>query len=214
MISPTIRRQASNQRFHPSNVDWGTYTRLLRALENRRLRLTYDQGELEILSPSPEHESGAWFVSRLVVVLTEEFGLPIKGAKSTTLKRKRRHRGLEPDDCFWIANEPRMRGKKRLNLAKDPPPDLAIESDVTRSYLDRMGIYSALHVNVLWRLEDNKIQFYGLTDRQRYQRLSGSRIFAQVAAKDLQHFIDLAQTHEENEVIRQFRDWVRKMRRE
>jgi hypothetical protein len=113
-------------------VDWRMYTGLLRVLAERRgLRLTYDRGTLEIMSPSFAHEIDADLLGRFVVALTEEIGLPIQAGRSTTLRRRRKRRGLEPDHCWWIANAPRMQGRRKLDLRVDPPPDLAVEIDVT-----------------------------------------------------------------------------------
>src|SRR5262245_9683339 len=92
-------------------IRWRTYLRLLRAFaEYRSVRLTYDRGALEIMSPLLEHELPADLLGRCVNVLTEELGVEIKAAGSTTLRRRRKRRGLEPDRSWWIANEPRMRG--------------------------------------------------------------------------------------------------------
>ena len=99
------------------DIDWKTYTRLLRAFAERRsLRLTYDCGSLEIMTLTHEHESYAHLLGRFVVVLTEEFGLPIKGGGSTTFRRRKRRKGLEADESYWIANEPLVRGKDRIDL--------------------------------------------------------------------------------------------------
>ena len=95
----TVTAPAS-PRFVLSGVDWRTYTRLLHIFAERpSIRLAYDRGELEIMSPLPEHESDADMLGRFVVVLTEEMRLPIKAGRSTTLRRRRRQRGLEPDNC-------------------------------------------------------------------------------------------------------------------
>src|SRR5437660_2088703 len=123
------------------------YSRLLRAFAERPgIRLTYDHGELEIMSPLLEHDDDGRFLGDLVFVLTEELGLPLKRGGSTTLRRRARRRGVEPDECFWIANAHRMAGRRRLNLRTDPPPDLALEDDVSHSTLNRLAIYAALGV--------------------------------------------------------------------
>src|SRR5690242_7647126 len=90
-------------------VDWKTYSRVLHAFAERPgVRLTYDRGELEILSPRRKYDGDGRFLSLLVFVLTEELGLPLKRGGSTTLRRRLRRRGIEADECFWIANAPRM----------------------------------------------------------------------------------------------------------
>ncbi len=84
-----------------AGVDWHTYTRLLHVFAERpSIRLTYDRGDLEIMSPLPEHESDADMLGRFVVVLTEELALPIKAGRSTTFRRRRLRRGLEPDNSY------------------------------------------------------------------------------------------------------------------
>jgi len=94
---------------------------------------------------SHAHENQAHLLGRFIVVLTEEFGLPVKGGKSTTFRRRGRQRGLEPDECYWITHEAAVRGKDRINLRTDPPPDVALEVDVTRSSLNRLAIYAKLN---------------------------------------------------------------------
>ncbi|MHB1421647.1 MAG: Uma2 family endonuclease [Gemmataceae bacterium] len=192
------------------NVDWRTYTRFLRLFAERPgYRLTYDRGRLEIMSPLPEHEGDAEFLGRLAVTLTEELGLTIKSGGSTTLRRRRRRRGLEPDQCYWIANEPALHGKRTLDLRIDPPPDLAIEVDVTSSSLNRMSIYAAVGVPEVWRLDNRTLTFDALDANRNYLVVSHSLSFTQVTAADLMGFLALCAAQDENSVIRQFRLWVR-----
>ncbi|HWG47087.1 MAG TPA: Uma2 family endonuclease [Gemmataceae bacterium] len=207
----TVPAQAAvRDRLLLNRVDWRTYTRLLCIFADRRgYRLTYDRGALEIMSPLPEHESDADFLGRLATTLTEELGLPIKAGRSTTLRRKRKQRGLEPDCCYWIANEPAMRGKRDLDLRVDPPPDLAIEVDVTSSSLNRMGIYRALGVPEVWRLDDQTLTFHVLGANRTYGVVSHSLSFPLVTAADLLPFFASCASQEENSVIRQFREWIR-----
>src|SRR5262245_13675029 len=126
---PRVRRRRAegSQRLLLYDVDWKTYDRLLRALDGKHLRLTYDQGTLEIMTVSLGHEGDGRFMGRLIVLLTVILGLTLKSGGSTTFRKRLLRRGLEPDDCFWITNEAVMRGKREIDLSKDPPPDLAIE---------------------------------------------------------------------------------------
>jgi Uma2 family endonuclease len=191
-------------------VDWRTYTRLMYAFaEHPSVRLTYDRGDLEIMSPLPEHESDARMLGRFVIVMTEELGLPIKAGGSATFRRRRKQRGLEPDDSYWIATEPRVRGKRRIDLQIDPPPDLAIEVDVTSSSLDRMGIYATLAVPEVWRLDGPVLTFHVLSPDGRYAEIPHSAAFPQVTPSDLVGFLSLRSTLDENTVVRQFREWFR-----
>jgi Uma2 family endonuclease len=207
----SVRRPPAGEKLRLSCVDWKTYTRLLYALaEHRGVRLTYDRGELEIMSPTLLHDDDGHFLARLIVTLTEELDLPIRGGGSVTMRRRKKRKGIEADECFWIANAPKMAGKRRLNLRIDPPPDLAIEVDVTRSSLDRMGIYAALKVPEVWRLEGDFLAFYTLDSGGKYAEIATSRTFLLVAPADLLPFVQQGRTaDDQNVVARRFREWIR-----
>jgi Uma2 family endonuclease len=191
------------------DVDWQTYSRLLRALAQRpSLRLTYDRGVLEIMAPLHAHESDSRFLGRLATTLSEELALPIKAGGSTTFRKRRKRRGLEPDDCFWIANEPPMRGKRTFDPRNDPPPDLAIEVDVSNSSLDRMAIYAALKVPEVWRLDNQALTFHVLGPDGNYGQVAQSQSFPGLLPTDLLRFLNMRSQLDENAVIRQFRAWI------
>jgi Uma2 family endonuclease len=194
-----------------SNVDWKTYTRLLRLFAERPgIRLTYDDGELEIMSPTLEHDDEGSLLGDFVFMLTLELGLPLKRGGSVTMRQKKKQKGIESDECFWITNAHRMAAKKRLDLRSDPPPDLAIEIDVTSSSLDRMAIYAALKVPELWRLEGNVLTFHVLQPDGTYQSVERSLAFPLLTPGDLLLFIQQArEAGDENVVMRRFRDWIR-----
>lgn len=207
----SLQQSRAGHSLRLSCVDWRTYSKLLHIFAERPgVRLTYDRGELEIMSPLFEHEYDGGFLGRLVVVLTEELTLPIMPGGSTTLRRRLKKRGLEPDECYWIANAFKMAGKRRLDLRKDPPPDLAIETDVTRSSLNRMDIYAALKVPEVWRLEGNTLTFLVLAPDGRYASAATSQSFPQVTPANLLSFIQQArQASDQNPIVQQFRAWVR-----
>jgi Uma2 family endonuclease len=202
---------AAGRRIVLHDIDWRTYSRLLRLFAERpSIRMAYDRGDLELMSPLFDHESIADLLGRFVVVLTEELGLPVKAGRSTTLRRRRQRRGVEPDNSWWIANEPRVRGRTRIDLRTDPPPDLAVEVDLTSSSLDRMGIYAALGVPEVWRWDEPALTFHVLGPNRRYAEASRSLAFPLLAPTDLLPFLALRTTPvDENAIVRQFRAWVR-----
>ena len=162
------------------------------------------------MSPLMEHDDDGRFIGDLVFVLTEELGLPLKRGGSTTLRRRLRQRGIEADECFWIANAHRMAGRRRLDLRTDPPPDLAIEVDVTSSSLNRFDIYAALGVPEVWRLDGNTLSFFVLAAAGSYASAPASLSLPLVTPPDLLGFIQQGrQAVDQNVVTRQFRAWVR-----
>jgi Uma2 family endonuclease len=193
------------------DIDWGTYTRLLRAFEGRRrFRLTYDRGTLEMMSPLWEHEKAAYILGRFIDVITDELQLPCEPGRTVTLRRRRKSRGLEPDNCYWIASAERLAGKTRLDLRIDPPPDLAIEMDLMHSSLDRMSIYAALGVPEVWRLTSKELTFNMLEDGI-YQVRTRSLAFPRLASADLLGFLAQMGSTGSAAIVRQFRDWVRQV---
>src|SRR5688572_19407238 len=108
-------------------MSWEFYEKLLRDIGERRVFVTYDAGRVEIMSPLTEHEYWSRVILRLIHTLTFELNIEIVSLGSTTFRRKDRAKGLEPDECFYIQHAAKVLGKKRLDLRRDPPPDLAIE---------------------------------------------------------------------------------------
>jgi Uma2 family endonuclease len=213
-MAPVTAPAVVRDRLILDNVDWKTYTRFLYLFAERPgYRLTYDRGRLEIMGRLPLHERCANFLGRLAITLTEELGLPIMQGGSTTLRLRRGQRGLDPDRCYWIVNEAAVRGKTRLNLRKDPPPDLAIEVDVTSRSLNRMSIYATLGVPEIWRVDKQTLSIHALAaNRKKYTPISHSQSFPLVTPADLMTFWEMCATQEENSVIRQFRAWVQQKR--
>lgn len=192
------------------SVPWRAYERLLRIFADRPgVRLTYDRGLLEIMTLSYEHESQSYLLARLVDALTEELGLAVNGGRSTTFKRRKRQRGLEADSCWWIASEPLVRGKDRIDLRRDPPPDLAMEIDITHSSLNRLAIYARLSFPEVWRLENQSIVCYLLVSDGKYIVNNVSRAIPGFAVADLSPFLKLRGQMDNNAIVRQFRAWVR-----
>ncbi len=204
----TVTRRG-DQRLVLYGVDWTTYARIRRALGERHIRVTYDRGALEIMTLGSEHEGCRRILARLVEVLTEELGLPLAGFGSMTMKRRPKKRGFEPDECYWIASEPQIRGKMDINVRTDPPPDLALEVKITRSALNRMGIYAAMGVREVWRFRRQTLTFHALDAQGRYQVSTQSLALPGLLPAELTPFIALRRQTDENDVVRQFRAWVR-----
>jgi Uma2 family endonuclease len=165
------------QRFLLQNVGWQVYDLFLRELGDRPIRLTYSRGDLELMTPSTIHEKYARFLGRLIEVLTVEMGIEVCNLGSMTCRVEDLDRGLEPDECFYIHNEPAIREKSKIDLSVDPPPDLAIEIDITSSSIDRQEIYAKIGVRELWRFDGETLRVLILNADGRYQPVEQSEIF-------------------------------------
>jgi Uma2 family endonuclease len=191
------------------NISWETYQRLLQEMESQpRVRLTYDRGLLEIMTPLNSHEQYKELIGRLVGTLTEELNIEIRSLGSSTWSRKDLIRGLEPDNCYYIQNELVVRNKEQIDLNEDPPPDLAIEIDITSSSINRLDIYAALGVPEVWRYDGKNLYIY-LLQGEIYQLRERSAALPQLSSVDLIQFLDLKNQMGETSLIRSFREWVR-----
>lgn len=197
------------QRFVLPAVDWMTYQKISDALVGRHVRLTYDGENLEFMTISPEHGNCSRLIAQLVVVLTEEFNVPRKSFGDMTCDREDLQRGLEPDESFYLTNEPLVRGKDRIDFSVDPPPDLAVEIEISRSSRNRMDIYAKLGVPEVWRYDSRTLRVYGLTAEGEYVQADASRYFPIVAIGELAVFLGRRGESDENSLIRSFRNWVR-----
>ncbi len=199
----------AEQRTVLHNVSWETFEALLRDTgEDRGYRLAYDCGTLEIMTPLFEHENPKIQFDRLIFTLAEEVGVEIKSAGSTTLKRRLANRGIEPDNCYYIQNEPAIRGQETLNLETDPPPDLAIEIDITSSSVNKFGIYAALGVTELWRYNGQDLKFYQLLEGK-YIECSFSMAFPLISVSDISRFMQQIKNMGEIALLKSFRIWLR-----
>lgn len=189
-------------------VTWPMFEAISEELgESRAARLSYSQGCLEIMTPLPEHEMCKVIIGDLVKVLLEELGIEFWSLGSTTLKNQWLKEGIEPDDCFYITNEAVVRGKKRLDLTKDPPPDLAIEIDITSH--TRLANYQVLQVPEVWRFDGEKLFIYQL-QAGHYVNALYSRYFPNLPLIEvLPQYLEQSQQTGRNATMKAFRQWVR-----
>jgi Uma2 family endonuclease len=174
-------------------------------------RLAYDRGTLEIMSPLQEHEEWNRSIALLVEVLAEEWGLNIRNLGSTTFKRADLKRGFEPDSCFYIRSADRIRGKSRLSLEEDPPPDLVVEIEITSPSLDKLPIYALLGVPEVWRY-DGRVMTILVLDNGSYRERTESLALPVIGKAVLTTFMDESKTLDRLDWLRQVRAWARQHR--
>ncbi|MFP4253454.1 MAG: Uma2 family endonuclease [Halothece sp.] len=189
-------------------IRWETYQALLQDLsKTSRKRLTYDREILEIMTPLPEHEINKRFLGRIVETATEVLGLEIYSWGSVTLMRKDLQRGIEPDECYYISREATMRGKLTLDLNHDPPPDLAIEVDITNSSLNRLDIYAKLGITEVWRFDGQNLLIY-ILQNEVYQQQEKSKVLSVLSRSEILQFLNQRQEMGENALLKKFRQWL------
>lgn len=194
------------------DVSWEFYEACLKELGDRNIRLTYDRGTLEFMSPTERHDRSKRLLGRLIEALTEELEIEIRSEGSTTWRNEELERGLEPDECYYVEHEPLVRGRETIDPATDPPPDLAIEVEVTRRIVDRLGIYAALGVREIWRHTGERFRVFVLGEDGTYHEADRSPSFPFLPLDEVNHFLSRRNEMGENAWVRSFRAWVRDMK--
>ena len=196
-------------------VSWEEYEQLLDDLADRPgVRLTYDQGKLEIMSPLPEHEEYKELIARMIYALCDELDLNVEPRGSSTWKKKQELKGTEPDACFYLANAERIIGQRQIDLAVDPPPDIVVEIDTTNESLGKLPIYSTLKVPEIWRFEAkrHRVVIYELRDHT-YVEIPSSSSFPILTGQVIVGFIDQGSRQGQRVALAAFRQWIRATRK-
>ena len=197
------------QRILLANATWETYERLL--AENVTCpgtRFAYDEGMLEIMVVYVGHEAPNRTLASLVGVVAEVLRLDMVAAGSTTFKRQDLEKGFEPDSCFYFRNVDLVRGKEQLDMEVDPPPDLVIEVDITRSSLNRFRIFAAIGVAEVWRFDGEKVRMY-VREEGQYKEVAASAALPVLTAAQAGIFLDEQRRQKWPDWIDDVRSWVR-----
>ncbi|MBA2277641.1 MAG: Uma2 family endonuclease [Chloroflexia bacterium] len=207
----TAVQNLPEQRVTLNNVSWTTYESLLADhVDSSVPHFAYDQGMLEIVSPSTGHEETNRTLAMLVEVIAEELLINVRNVGSMTFKREDILRGFEPDTSFYIQSAPRVAGKVQLDAAVDPPPDLVIEIDVTSSSLNKLSIYAQMGIPEVWRYlpESDQVSILRLEEGA-YAALNESPAFPSLTPDDLVRLVVASRSLQRIDWLKNVRAWVR-----
>ncbi|MGD0897773.1 MAG: Uma2 family endonuclease [Thermoguttaceae bacterium] len=191
-------------------IPWATYVALRDMPDNWNLRMTYDRGELQIMSPSPLHEGLAALLGTLIEIWAMEIDIPLRSCRTMTIRRSAIERGFEPDNCYYVQNEPRVWDKTELDFNVDPPPDLAMEVEVSRDSAGKMPIYASFGIPELWRFNGRRLQVYELAGDGGYVARDASVCLSGFPIARAQEILLQMGSVRQTTLVRSFRDWVRK----
>ncbi len=145
------------------DVSWETYRQIVEdQMGKRSLRLTYDDGDLEIMVVSYKHENYSFTLGEIVSTISDGLELDFVAAGSTTFRGEKKKKGFEGDGSFYFKNAQVIRGKSEIDLNIDPSPELVIEVDITHGSLSKFSILAAVGVEEIWRFDGEGMKFYRL----------------------------------------------------
>lgn len=189
-------------------VSWKQYEQLVDLFAENRVFMTYADGQLEIRMPSREHERAAQLLDYIVAFVAMHLGIRMEPLGSTTFKASGVEKGLEPDKCFYLTNIDEMLAKEKLDLSVDPPPDLAVEIEVTRSLIPRLPIYRQLGVPELWRY-DGKVLTMEMLEGGKYVAAARSRAFPQLTSKLVLQWMKVGKAKGYSAMLEMVQKWCR-----
>lgn len=193
-------------------ISWETYERLMKEHEDRSApRFTYDCGTLEIYMPTQKHEEAAELLKLFVYIVAEERELEARGLGSTTFRKEKDSKGVEPDGCFYLQSAEKIAGNEKVDLNVDPPPDLVIEIDVTSPSLDRFPIYAAFGVPEIWRYSNESVTIFTLRGKK-YLEAEESAVLPKITADVLTGFLSESQSFKRSVWMKNVREWARSLR--
>ncbi|APB32925.1 Uncharacterized protein conserved in cyanobacteria [Gloeomargarita lithophora Alchichica-D10] len=183
------------QRVLLQDIPWDGYLKIHEAIgETRATRLVYDRGTLEISMPFETHEFFVRMIERLIVCLVSEMGQKLKTMGSSRLDYPNLDRGAEPDNAYYLANQPKVKGR-RVNFMTDPPPDLVVEVDISPSKINKLALYSSMNIPEFWQFDGEKIKFYTL-QKNAYEEVEISPSFPKLTKDIIYRFLDEAREDE------------------
>jgi Uma2 family endonuclease len=195
-----------------SDVSWEEYEQLLADLgDSNMVRVSYDHGRLEIMSPTFGHEKYKDLLLRIADIMAQEMGLGLESAGSTTFKQKELAQGAEPDTCFYVQNASRIIGKMRIDLNIDPPPDVVVEIDISHVSTGKLEFYAAIGVPEIWRYDGKQIQIFQLSG-QHYVEAPASLTFPLLTGDVLSQLLEQSKSEGQSATLRSFREWLRTQR--
>ncbi len=190
------------------NVSWEAYEILMKDHENQSIpRFTYQNGELEIFMPSEKHEETIRAIEIIVSTYIEEKDLDMRSLGSTTFKLKSMKNGVEPDCCYYIQNVEKVKGIGKINLEKNPAPDLVVEVDITSPSINRFPIYAEFGVNEIWQYSQNAVKIFVLKEKE-YLETGESNALPKVTGDILTKFITESETEKRSTWVKNVRSWI------
>jgi len=190
------------------DVSWEDYEELLADLgANAGVRVSYENGRLEIMSPSLAHEVYKDLILYMARLVAEEMDVVLESGGSTTFKDHRLAQGAEPDNCFYVQNAGRIIGKAHIDITVDPPPDIVVEVDVSHESTAKLSFYAGIGAPELWRYDERRFRIYRLSEG-RYIEAEASSALPLITSNALTSFLEQCKTEGQSKTLQSFREWL------
>jgi Uma2 family endonuclease len=210
IIKPT-REAGGDQCVAFPGIGWKGYVTLLRLRGERSMpKMVYLDGTAWLMSPTFPHERLKTRLGQFATEVLVGLRIPYVPAGSTTLRRRAKKGGVEGDQTFYLANEARIRGKNRIDLRTDPPPDLAMEAVYSHDAEAAVEVYRRLRVPEVWICDEAELLILVLQPNGKYATSTTSAAFPFLSAAEVYEWVSQPQSVAELEWVTALRRWVRR----
>jgi Uma2 family endonuclease len=208
-IVEMIDRMPADSVLIQHGVSWNEYEELLAAVgEASGLRISFEDGTLQIMTLSQRHEKYSTLIERMVDRLSSFLRVKVLFYGSATMRKREKQKGVEPDACFYIQNASLVGTKDEIDFNTDPPPDVVVEIDLHHDSISKFPIYAALGVPEFWRYDGNVLIIYLLRDGQ-YQLSDVSESLPLLTAAVLTEFLARIPREDQYEILSAFEEWLK-----
>ena len=163
-------------------MSWMEYQQLVANRGNRSTpRLKFANGYLTLKMPTFKHGQLDAIVADLIVAILNQQQRDYVRTTPVTLQVPEQA-GIEPDHCFWVNNWAAVSGKSWIDLATDPPPDIAVEVDVTN--FTNVADYIPFEIPEVWLIRGDTLVIFALAP-EGYNQAESSQFFPEVDTPNL-----------------------------
>jgi Uma2 family endonuclease len=213
--APLLVDALGDQRIVITNLSWEEYVAINDAIVERpNIRMFYCEGRLTLLTESRKHRWDGERLGQLVAELARVLKVPVEDAASATFRRRAKRRGVEGDKTFYFReNAAKMKGSKDIDLNVQPPPDLAIEVEVSHSADDAVIAWGGLGVAEVWRLDPIAMEctFWSRRWDGTYDRIERSLAFPMLTPGEVVEQMRLADELGMGESYARLGGWIRRV---
>jgi len=204
-----IEKLPPNSSLTLSEQSWENYENLIESIgEANGLRISFDAGNLHIITLSSEHENYGRLIQMLIGVLSLRCDIDIESFGSATIKKSRLAKGTEPDACFYVQNIGKIGTSINLDFSTDPPPDIAVEIDIHHESLYKLPIYAALGVSEIWRYDSRKFEIHKL-EKGEYKKIERSASLPVLTAQILGELLNRSRRERQTKILKDFENWLK-----
>lgn len=204
-----IERMPADSVLTQHGVSWDEYEELLKAVGDASgLRISYDEGRLQIMTLSHRHERYSTLIERIVDRVSGFLRIKVLFYGSATMKKARKQKGVEPDACFYVQNATLVGTKDEIDFNVDPPPDVVVEVDLHHESLSKFPIYAALGVPEVWRYDGDSLTIYQLRDEQ-YIASEASLSLPLFTSAVLTEFLARSPKQDQYDILLAFEEWLK-----